>query len=73
MPKHPGGKHAIGRKIAKVRREGKTKKQAAGKAFGMARSGKLGEAAQKHAQAHKPRKRANARKRQPAKHQRQKK
>jgi len=64
------GQKVIGRKIAKVRREGKSKKQAAGKAFGMARSGSLGPAAQSHARAHKPRKRAHARKRQPAKHSR---
>lgn len=43
------GQKAIGRKIAKVVREGKTTKQAAGQAFGMARAGDLGPAAKRAA------------------------
>jgi hypothetical protein len=56
----PEGQKVIARKIAKVRREGASKKAAAGKAFGMARSGKLGKAAQAHARAHPPRRRTKA-------------
>lgn len=42
----PGiGKDRIGRKIGKLRREGKSAAQAAGQAFGMARDGSLGGAA----------------------------
>lgn len=43
------GRKKIGRKIAKLRREGKTAEQAAGQAFGMARSGDLGSAAKRAA------------------------
>ena len=44
------GKKKISRKIAHlVKKEGKTPKQAAGQAFGMARQGTLGSAAKKAA------------------------
>jgi len=44
VAKHKGHR-VIGRKIAKLRREGKTGDQAAGQAYGMARHGDLGPAA----------------------------
>lgn len=46
MARKPKGQAAISRKVRKlVKKEGKTPKQAAGQAFGMARRGDLGPAA----------------------------
>ncbi len=48
MPKHQvkKGRKAIGKKIKKLKAEGKAQKQAVGQALGMAREGDLGKAAQ---------------------------
>lgn len=49
MPKHTAkkGRRAIGRKIKKLKREGKSQKQAVGQALGTARAGGLGSGAKK--------------------------
>ena len=47
MAKH--GRAAIGRKIKKIKREGKTQKQAVGQALSQARQGDLGSAAKREA------------------------
>ena len=51
MPKHTAkkGRKAIGKKIRKLKKEGKTQKQAVGQALGQARQGDLGRGAKRTA------------------------
>jgi len=61
VAKHRSGHKAIGAKIRKLKREGKTQKQAVGQALGMAHEGRLGKAAKRSA-GRRPRAKATKRK-----------
>ena len=56
MAKH--GKVAIGKKIKKLKKEGKTQEQAVGQTLGMARAGDLGTAAKAEAPPEKKKKKS---------------
>lgn len=58
MAKH--GEVAIGKKIKKLKKEGKTQDQAVGQALGMARAGDLGTAAKAEAPPEKGKKKADS-------------